>query len=94
MDSNLDYAGVNSYPVQDGSTGDSTDTSSLWSSIGGIAGTFLRAFTGGQGVTVGGQVGAPKPVAQPVATSAVSSEVLLMVGALVVVLILFVALRK
>ena len=33
----------------DGSTGDSSDTSHLWSTLGGVAGSFLRAFSGGTG---------------------------------------------
>lgn len=78
-------------PGIDGSTGDTSDTSHLWDVIGGVAGSFFRTFTGGQGVNVTGTAGTvPKaPVQQP----GVSSNVLIFAG-LGVLVLLVVALRK
>jgi hypothetical protein len=40
--------------TQDGTTGDTSDPSSLWSNIFGAAGSFLRGFTGGSALHLAG----------------------------------------
>jgi hypothetical protein len=78
--------------TQDGTTGDTTDTSHIWGTLAGIGGSFLKAFTGGTGtIRVGGSSTAPKP---PTAAAAVDNSMLYVVLAAVAVLIVILATRK
>lgn len=81
-----------SYCPQDGTTGDSTDTSGLWSTIGGVAGTFLRSFTGGQGVTIGANMGSSVPTAPK--PPAVSNNTVMYVAFGVILLFVFMLLQR
>lgn len=76
-----------------GATGDSTDTSKLWSTFAGIAGSFLSAFTGKPSgtVSIGGSSAPPKPAP---ATAAANIGWMWVLLALAVIVILVLALRK
>jgi hypothetical protein len=76
--------------TQDGTTGDTHDTSGLWTTLAGIGGSFLRGFTGGTGTIKVGTGTAPKP---PVAASADNSMLWFFVAA-AAVLIVILAVRR
>lgn len=91
-----------SYCAQDGTSGDSTalNSSGLWGTIAGIGGSFLKAFTGGTGVQIGGTV-ASKPATstqtqqQAAALAAAKSQqTTMMVIAAVGVVVVFVVLTR
>ncbi len=79
--------------TQDGTTGDTTDSSGLWNTIGGVAGTFLRSFTGGKGVTVGASANTGK-LPSPPAQVGPSSNTLILAGFGLVILVFVVAMRR
>jgi hypothetical protein len=79
---------------QDGTTGDATDSSGLWKNFAGIAGTFLRAFTGGQGVTVSGGVQSKPPTTAPQQQSVLASPYLMIGAGLLLLIVLILVLRK
>lgn len=78
---------------QDGTTGDTTDSSGLWNTIGGVAGTFLRAFTGGKGVTVGTSANTGHVPTPPVQVGP-SNNALILAGLGLVVLVFVVVMRR
>lgn len=64
-----------SHCAQDGSSGDSTalNSSALWGTIAGIGGSFLKAFTGGQGIQIGGTTGSKPATSTPTQTQAAAA---------------------
>jgi hypothetical protein len=73
----------------DGSTGDST---SIFNTLSGVAGSFLKAFTGSPTLTVGG---ATKPPATTATNSAMSSNMWgLAIGGVILLIVLVLVLGK